>query len=71
MDVAQEVNDVIRHVDEEERYDGVELAVLREYLQEVTLDELDGLVWPVIRHCQGRVARGWVGLVCPFRHERL
>ena len=50
MYVAQEVNHVLRNVDEEQRNDGVELAVLGEHIQEVALDELDGLVWPVVRH---------------------
>lgn len=71
MYVAQEVNHVVANVDEEQRDDGVELTVLWEHVQEVALDELDGFVWPVVRHRYGRVARGGVGLVRPFGHEGL
>lgn len=65
MYIAQEVNHVVGHVDEEQRDDGVELTVLGEHVQEVALDELDGLVWPVVWHRQGRVARRRVGLMRP------
>lgn len=71
MYVAQEVNHVIGHVDEEQRNDGVELIIPGEHLQEVTLDELDSLVGPVVRHSRGGVARGGVGLMSPFGHEWL
>ena len=42
-----------------------------ENVQKVTLDELDGLVWPVVRHRQGGVARRGVSLMCPFGHKGL
>lgn len=71
MDVAQEVDHVVGHVDEEQRDDGVKVSVLGEDVQEVALDELDGLVGPVVRHGEGRVARGGVGLMGPFGHEGL
>ena len=71
MYVTQEVNHVLGNVDEEQRDNGVELTVLGENDQEVALDELDGLVWPVIRHRQGGVARGGVSLMCPFGHKGL
>lgn len=53
MYVAQKVNHVIRHVDEEQRYDGVEVTVPGEDVQEVALDEFNGFVRPVVRHCHG------------------
>ena len=71
MDVGQEVNHVRGHVDEEQRDDSVELAVPGEYLQEIALDELDSLVGPVIRHREGGVARGGLGLMRPFGHVGL
>lgn len=50
MYVAQEVDHVRANVDEEQRDDSVEFTVPGEHVQEVALDELDGLVWPVVRH---------------------
>lgn len=69
MDVAQEVDHVLGHVDEEQRDDGVELLVLGEHFQKIALDELDSLVWPVIRHCYCRVASVGVRLMRPFGHK--
>ena len=71
MYVAQEVNHIIGNVNKEERDDSVELTILGEHLQEVAFDELDGLVWPVVRHSYGGVARGGIGLMRPFGHKGL
>lgn len=48
MYITQEVNHVIGHVDKKQRDDGVKLTVFWEHLQEVTRDEFDSLVWPVV-----------------------
>ena len=69
MDVAEEVDYILGHVDEEQSDDGVELLVLGEHFQKVALHELDGLVWPLIWHSYGRVASIWVGLMLPFCHK--
>lgn len=69
MYITQAVDHVVGYVDEEQRDDGVELFVLWEPFQEVALDELDGLVWQVVRHRHGGVPRGGVGLVSPFGNE--
>lgn len=49
MYVAQTVNYVIYDVDEEQRNNGIKFNVLVEDMQ-VALNELDGLIGPVVRH---------------------
>lgn len=71
MNLRQEVNHVISDVDEEQRDDSVELALLRELLQEVALDELDGSIGPVVWHRQRRVPRGGIGLMRPLGDKGL
>ena len=55
--VAQEVNHVVGHVDEEQGHNSVKLSVLREHFQEIALDQLDGRVWHVVRNSDLRIAR--------------
>lgn len=71
MYVAQEVDQVIGHVDEEQRHHGIKLTVAGKHLQEITLDELDGLIRPVVGHRQGGVARRRIGLMRPLGCEGL